>query len=89
MYLLLPNGDGKQMVNLAVSQLLVIRQDRLSLGTHTLLGNQKPEELKARFADILEALQDGKLVVYDYEQPVGYWKPKTKATPKKPAESAE
>lgn len=79
MYLLTPNGGGFQLTNLAAVPLLACRRDRLTAGTAVLLSNQEPEALMARFADILEALEDGTVTIYRTDKAIGYWKPKPKS----------
>ena len=58
----------------------------------TLVRDEDPEVLQARLLDIAAALESGKVLVYDVNKEVGYWKPKStpkKAAPKAPAKPAE
>ena len=55
-----------------------------------ILNGGSSADIDARFDDICDALDSGKVVVYDANKPVGYWKPKTthkKAASKAPAKA--
>ena len=43
---------------------------------------EEEEEGKNRFADIVDALNSGNVIVYDMTQSVKYWKPKVGRKPK-------
>ena len=95
MYILVNAPSNSVLVNLENTRHLVRRNDRLVAdNATTILQSQETEPLKKRFADIVAALESGKVKVYDVDKDVGYWnpkpkpKPKPKSTPKPPAEGA-
>lgn len=95
MYIKIKDASRSLLVNLDAYGGIRLDDGTVSFNTPAvsrIMNEGTPEELQARFDDIAEALNSGKVVVYDANKDVGYWKPKTttkKATPKAPAKAPE
>ena len=89
MFLLMETEAHSYLINLNEAPMLRRNDDRLSIQNVVLLANQEPAELRARFDDIVAALESTNVAVYKLAEDIGYWKPKPKSRTHKSAPADE
>ena len=89
MFILTKNSNRSFLGNLEELGGITLENNLVSFNSSAIsrvVNGGEPEEVQARFDDIVAALNSGKVIVYDVSKAVGYWKPKPsthkKAEPK-------
>ena len=84
MYIYAKSGNNSVLVSLDNGNGIALRDKNIKLlnvkSPVYICSSNDPRELDARMDDIKEALKND-VKVYDATEPVGYWKPKTRAKP--------